>query len=318
MKMKNKLVSIIILSYCNIKGIYETLESVLEQNYSPIELIISDDGTPGFGKETDKLRSYIDEHKQDNIVNVIINAIPVNAGTVKNVNSALALAKGYYIKLISAEDYFVDANSIRLFVEYLEGSDFDICFSKVRGVTPEGEFVYELASCDSDYDKLKKYSIGQIRNYLFARNFLPAPAAFMKRGLFERYGFFKEDTKLIEDYPFWLYLSGEGVPFGFLDRILVNYRLSGVSSKGVYGVKFMEDMYVIYERFIFPYDRRYAFFQGVYNFLKRQGLDSYMAKAKWEHYSKKEKFISYLKYGIFFLYINMQNAAVDRKNRKRQ
>ena len=316
--IKNKLVSVIVLSYCNIKGIYETLDSIFRQTYSSIEIIISDDGTPGFEKELSALQLYIEEHKRDNIENVRINAIPVNGGTVRNINSGLALAQGDYIKLIAAEDLFTDEHTIDAFVEFMESHHFDICFGKIRGVTPDGEFVYELASCDSDYQKLMKYSVEQIRNYLFARNFLPAPGAFMKRTLLERYGFFKEDTLLIEDYPYWLYLSGEGVPFGFIDRVLIDYRLSGVSSTGVYGVKFMEDMYVIYEKFIFPYDKRYGALQGLYNFLKRQGLHSYMAKAKWKEYSLLQKLLAYLKYGIFFFYIYLQNKSVERKNRKRE
>lgn len=315
---ENKLVSVIVVSYCNSKGIYETLDSIFRQTYPSIEIIISDDGTPGFEKELPRLQSYIEEHKQENIVDVKMNAIPVNGGTVQNVNSGLALAQGDYIKLIAAEDLLTDEHTIESFVEFMESHSFDICFSKIKGVTPDGEFVYELASCDSDYQKLMKYSVEQIRNYLFVRNFLPAPGAFMRRELFEKYGFFKEDTLLIEDYPYWLYLSGEGVPFGFIDQVLIDYRLSGVSSTGVYGVKFMEDMYVIYEKFIFPYDKRYGVLQGLYNFLKRRGLDSYMAKAKWNEYSRMQKLLAYLKYGIFFFYIYLQNKSVARKNRKRE
>lgn len=313
--MKNKLVSIVLISYCNIKGIYETLDSILLQNYDPIEIVISDDGTPNFSVEIERIQTYIEEHQHGNIVNVTINALPLNGGTVKNLNSGLSLVNGEYVKLISAEDLFSSENTIRYFVDFMETHSFDVCFSRVRGVRPDGKYVYELSSCDSDYQKLMKYSVNEIRNYLFVRNFLPAPASFMRRELFEKYGLFRKETRLIEDYPYWLYLTSQGVPFGFLDKVLIDYRLSGVSSTGVYGEKFMDDMYAIYDNYIFPYDKRFGIFQGIYNFLKRQGLNSYMAKAKWHGYSRAQKILAYMKYGVFFVYIYMQNKSIERKNK---
>ena len=50
----NKMVSIILLSYKNLDGVYETLDSIFIQNYPELEIIISDDGTPGFDDEGEK------------------------------------------------------------------------------------------------------------------------------------------------------------------------------------------------------------------------------------------------------------------------
>ena len=102
--MTKDLISFIILTYRNFDGIYDTLDSVFKQDYPMIEIIISDDASPNASEELPKIREYIDLHKGDNITNVIINAIKENGGTVKNMNQALKLANGEYIKDLGAED----------------------------------------------------------------------------------------------------------------------------------------------------------------------------------------------------------------------
>lgn len=310
------LLSMIVLSYRNIPGIYESLDSILKQTYDNIEIVISDDATPGFQKEIERIRTYIEEHNSGNIQNVVINAIEVNGGTVKNINSAIRLSHGFYVKVLSAEDELSHENVLQNYVDFMEVSEFDICFGKMRGVTPKGKYVYELLSCESDYDKLKKYTIEETRNRLFKRNFLPAPAWCIKRPLFERYGLFPEDTRLIEDYPYWCYLTEQKVKFGYIDEVMIDYKMSGESSSGIYGEVFMSDMLVIYDRYIFPHDKRFGVFQPIYNTLKRGGLNFYIARARWKSYNKWEKAKAGIKYFPFFCYTKLLDLIVQHKNKK--
>lgn len=313
---KSKLISVIILSYKNINGIYETLDSVLKQTYNEIEIVVSDDGTPEFPELEENIKNYITERKRDNVKNIIIHSLKVNSGTVKNINSAIKCASGEYIKILSAEDCLKDKDALEKYYNFLAHSAYLICFAKMRGVTPEGSYKYELEACESDYDLLKSYSVEQTKNRLYARNFLPAPAWFARKKLFLEYGFFPEEIRLIEDYPYWCYLVSRGVEFGYLDEVLIDYKLSGVSSAGSYSEMFMDDMMKIYDIYIFPYDKRYGRLQYVYNLLKKEGLNYYMAKARWHRLSKKQKFFVYLKYGIFYLYTGMQRLNNNWKNKK--
>lgn len=310
------MVSVIILSYKNTEGIYETLESVLAQKYDNIEIVISDDGTPGFSKDAGKIQSYIESNKKSNIKNIVINAIEVNGGTVKNINSAIRKTQGRYIKILSAEDRFSGEDALDKYVAYMENSDVKIAFAKMRGVTSEGEYRYELLSCESDYDLLKGYTVEDTRKRLFRRNFLPAPAWITDRKLFEENGLFPEDTRLIEDYPYWLYLSMRGVKFGYIDEVLIDYRLSGVSSGGFYGEMFMKDMMVIYDKYIFPYDRRFGIFQPVYNCLKRAGLNFYMSQARWSKMTKSQRTLARIKYFPFYVLVKWQNFMINHKNKR--
>lgn len=301
-----KMVSVIVLSYKNIDGIFDTLDSIFFQDYPNIEIIISDDGSPNFGAYINKIDSYIKDKKRENITNFIINAIEKNGGTVKNVNSAIKLSSGDYIKLIAAEDMFSKADALSTMVSFLENSDFEISFAKIRGVTSDGEYKYELLSFDSDFEGLKKYTVEQTKERLYKRNFLPAPGAFFSRKLFQKYGLFPEEIRLIEDYPFWIYLCMKTVRFGYIDDVLIDCKMTGVSSAGSYSEMFMKDMFIIYDQYIFPYDKRFGIFQPIYNMLKRGGLNFYMAEAQREKMNTKQKAISRIKYLPFYILVNTQ------------
>ena len=302
-----KLLSVIIITYKNIEGVYKTLQSVLDQDYENIEIIISDDGSPGFEEHIEEINQYFHTHKGENVTNFIMNAIPVNGGTVKNLNSAIRLSNGDYVKAIAAEDCLSKKESLSTFVTFMEEHEYPIAFSKIRGVTPEGTYKYNLLSCESDYDLLKGYTVKQTLERLYRRCFLPAPGAIFDRKIFDENGLFPEDTRLIEDYPYWLHLSMRGVPFGYIDEVLVDYQLSGVSSAGRYSEMFMKDMLVIYNKYIFPYDKRFGMLQPFYNMLKRGGLNFYIAEARRPKMTGTEKVMARIKYFPFYVFFKLQN-----------
>ena len=313
-----KLLTFSIMTYKKFDGIFDTLKSLFLQDYPRIELIISDDGSPNYHDEIDAIKDYIENNKRNNIENVIYSHMEKNQGTVHNVNNAIGLSHGYYLKFLGCDDTLIASDALTRYVDFLEESECSIVFAKMIGVTPDGELVKHLASCEEDYDLLRSMSPEQLCNRLYARNCLPAPAWCIKRELFDRNGLFPEEVRLIEDYPYWIRLCHNNEKIAFMDDVLIKYKLNGVSSAGNYGVMFMEDMFAIYDSFIFPYDKRYGIFQPVYNQLKRMGLEAYMVKAKWSGYSNGEKAWAYLKYGLFFCYINYENEKINRKNRKEE
>lgn len=316
MKPENKLLSFCILTYRNFDGIFDTLDSLFQQDYSCIELIISDDGSPNYEEHIGEIQKYVERHKSNNIVKIRYNQMGANVGTVKHCNAVLRIAEGEYIKELGADDVLNCTDALSKYVSFLENNDYEICFAKMCGVRPNGERIYHLAACEDDYELLRSLSPEQTLNRLFARNFLPAPAWCAKRSLFTKHGFYSEKTKLIEDYPYWIHLCMQGVRFGYMDDRMIDYRLNGVSSAGSYSEKFMDDMVVIYENYIFPNDKRYGIFQSIYNELKRMGLNAYYAKARWNGYSVGQKIGAYIKYGIFFIYIELGNYKYRKLNEK--
>jgi glycosyltransferase involved in cell wall biosynthesis len=104
--IEKDLLSSIIITYNQKKMLFETIESVLSQDYHKIEIIIADDATPDF--ETEKVKEYIEDHKNQNLVRIVIIHNSSNYGTVKNINNALCHSKGEYIKIIAGDDCYAD------------------------------------------------------------------------------------------------------------------------------------------------------------------------------------------------------------------
>ena len=309
-----KLLSILLLSYNNLNEVYVTLDSIFCQDYPSLELILSDDASWDFTEQQPRVAAYIEEHRPENLQKVIWVSHAENGGTVKNMNDAIRASHGEYLFSFSPEDVLSHEKALSHLVQALEESGRDIVFGRMRGVMPDGTFVDYLQSCESNYTLLKSYTVEQTRNRLFSRNFLPAPAKLMTRKLFEENGLYPECIRLIEDYPYWLTLTKNGVPFTYLDEVVLIYRLNS-SGGGYYSEAFMNDMFEIYNLFIFPYDHRFGPMQGVYNCLKRQGLEFYQARAKWSKLSASKKRWLRFKYLPFFLYTELLNWKIMRKNR---
>ena len=109
--MINGLLTCIVLTYRNGEFLYETIDSILMQDYPHIELIVAEDGAPDFDAET--LRKYIVQKKKENLENVVIYSNSPNFGTVKNVNKALRKTQGEYVKIIAGDDAYPDSNTFQ-------------------------------------------------------------------------------------------------------------------------------------------------------------------------------------------------------------
>ena len=310
-----KLLSILLLSYRNLDRVYGTLDSIFRQDYPALELVVSDDASPDFAAQQPLVSAYIEAHRRENLREIRWVSHPENVGTVRNLNDAIRASHGEYLYSFSPEDELVRDDALSRLVRALEDSGRDICFARMVGVTPDGREVSYLPSCESDYSLLKSYSVEQTRRRLFSRNFLPGPCKIMTRKLLEENGLFPESIRLIEDYAYWLILTRNGVPFAYLDEVLLRYRLSGVSSAGHYSEMFMADMFKIYEQYIFPYDHRFGPLQGLYNGLKRQGLQFYLARARWPRLSAGKRFLLRLRYFPFFVFTRLQDGRTARKQR---
>ena len=89
----------------------------------------------------------------------------------------------------------------------MEGNDYLVCFAKMRGIDESGRIYNDLAACETDYKMLGSLSPAEILNRLYSRNFLPGAAEFFDKRVFDEYGLFDENVRLIEDYTYWLHLA---------------------------------------------------------------------------------------------------------------
>jgi len=258
--MSRNLVSIIILSYNNLQYLREAIDSVLNQTYSDIELILGDDGTEQF---TIKFyEDYIKNNSRDNIRNIIVYKNDKNLGIVKNSNKGINLSKGLYIKLFDADDILYSSDVVSQMINYMSKNNLDILTSN-------------MLWCNENMEKLNDSDI-RIQNYknvlqlgkepykffklLSKGNQIGAPGVMFKRALFIKYGEFDEEYKLLEDWPMWLRLSRNGCKIGYMGIISVKYRVGvGVSTSKKHNQYFEEDLIKCYEKDILPYKKELGY-----------------------------------------------------------
>lgn len=248
------LVSVILISYKKFEGIFRVLDSILNQTYPRLELILQDDGSPDFAKYEGQIQKYITLHKKENIENVIINHLVQNVGTSRNINAGIRLASGKYMKLATADDAFYSDDMIgkcvkaaeRLHARILIGQTFVLRRNaeskdgkqKDDAVldTPYYRFrarngrLCTLAPSNHDISYLKKLDSKKCRELLASRCIISTPSVFYRMDLLRETGGFLEDYRLIEDMTYWPYLAKRGEKFHFVRIRMMRYELNGISN----------------------------------------------------------------------------------------
>lgn len=290
--------------------------SVFEQEHTPIEIVIADDGTPGFGQEVPVIQEFVRLNARENIKDLRVLESSVNKGTVANINRGIENAQGAYIKILPADDTLQGPETLSEYLAFMqEHPDVDIVFSKIHAIALDGTNYDFARMSEKDVKRFNTLSNAQIANMLYKKNIFSAPTWFAKKELFERYGLFPTNVRLVEDYPYWCMLARTDCRFGFIDKALVNYKLSGVTSKKRPNKTVIEDLIIADKEYVFPYDKRYGVFQPVCNAFKR-GLSNFSLElAQWDDMDAKVKALSMLRHAPYHM-LNAANNAVKARRGK--
>ncbi|MGL5568830.1 MAG: glycosyltransferase family A protein [Cetobacterium sp.] len=109
------MVSLIIPCFNGEKFIERCLESILNQTYKNLEIIIINDGS--YDDSEKKIKKYIKKFVQKNIK--IIYIYQKNLGVAEAINKGLKVVSGKYLSLLDIDDYLMP-NSVELKVKFLE------------------------------------------------------------------------------------------------------------------------------------------------------------------------------------------------------
>lgn len=96
------LVSFIVTSYCYEKFILKTLESIKNQSYENIEIIVVDDKSPDNSVEL--VKGFIEKNKD---LSITLIEQPENVGQMATMQTGLRAAKGQFISFIDADDILI-------------------------------------------------------------------------------------------------------------------------------------------------------------------------------------------------------------------
>lgn len=163
--MNDYLVSIIIPCYNVEKYIYRCLESVVDQTYKNLEIILVDDGS------TDNTPSMCDNwaNRDDRIIVIHKD----NDGVANARNDALNIAKGDYISFVDSDDY-VEKCFIELLLKSAidNNSDIVVCDYQINNEIINEQYRSKIVDYDYAISEIAKgtYKFGVLWNKLYKKN----------------------------------------------------------------------------------------------------------------------------------------------------
>lgn len=240
------LVSVPVITYNSSKTVVETLDSIYAQTYPNIELIVSDDCSQD--KTVEIVCEWIDKHK-DRFVRTELITTERNTGTSANLNRAEAVCQGEWIKSIAGDDLLVD-DCVESCIDYVNShDDVIVLFGRMNAFGADEERCKQ-SNAVFDYDMLQETAEKQLHKLIFERNYIPAPTLFYHKERMRATGVRNDEhIPFLEDWPKWINLLRAGVQFHFIDKVLVKYRLGGISGNPGYNPR----MYESERRLLFLY-----------------------------------------------------------------
>ena len=242
LKENNKeLVTIIVPTYRNFNNLDKNLLSIFNQTYNNIELIISDDGSENYDESL--IDNIIEKYKNLN-KNLKIKKIHhlKNIGTVKNANYAIKNSTGKYIFFLAQDDIFYNEKVVE---EIINNFGENLICTTYRNCLSEEEFIEVLPN----KERLEKLNTkNSYLDLLVNGNYISGACTYYKKEVFEKYGYFDEKMRLLEDFPYYLEILRNKEKIGFIPIKSINYFLGGISTTKKINLVLLEDFKHTYLR----------------------------------------------------------------------
>lgn len=221
-------ITVITPCYNNSDTIHAAIDSVLSQTYEKIEYIVIDDGSENV--DISAIRDYICAHKRDNIQRFTVIKNEKNLGTTKTLNIGIRSASGKYIYTLAADDCFYDENVLSDWTEEFIRSGAEVITAK-RAVYDENMLKQQyIAPSDAHINLIESLSPRELLDKMAGCNFVFSCCTARTKECYEKIGFLDEKYRLIDDYPINMRLLRNGTRFLFFDRVVIKYRLGGISN----------------------------------------------------------------------------------------
>lgn len=189
----NPLVSLYILCYNHEKYIEQAIESVLNQTYKNIELIVVDNASADSSVE--KIMHYLDKDSRIKFFQLEYNTYP-SAGS----NYAIKQCSGEYICGLAADDYFI-LNKVEKQLEIMLSNNYSNSFTWVETVNDKGESLPNHWTSKLFNRNFEKHALQKV--FIQEGNTLCAITWMMHKTIFEKYGMFDHRLLQTQDFELW-------------------------------------------------------------------------------------------------------------------
>jgi glycosyltransferase involved in cell wall biosynthesis len=183
------LVSVVIATYNMGQYLSQAVDSILQQTWENLEVIVVDDGSTD--NTTEVMAQYQGNHKVIYIKNE-------NQGQPKAKNCGIRNTKGEFIAFCDADDFW-EKNKLDLQIPHFANPKVGVVYSEVS-------FIDEHNHRYTKEDHEVRHS-GNVTNQMLIENFVPFGTSVIRRQCIEKNGIFDEEFRMGIDWDLWLRYS---------------------------------------------------------------------------------------------------------------
>lgn len=213
------------LNQCDLIG--QAISSVLEQDYSSVELVVIDGGSTDSTLEV--LRKFGDGLRWI--------SEPDN-GQADAINKGWQLMSGDIVAYLNSDDAYLPGAFAQAAYFFEQRPMVDVVYGDCDYVDRDGQRISAFPTRQFDYDLLLRST----------QNYVPQPAAFIRRRAIEDVGFLDMKLAYVMDYDLWLRL-GIRHRFEYLPAKLAVLRLHAETKTSRESACFPAEVLLMYERF---------------------------------------------------------------------
>lgn len=218
--------SIITINFNNVAGLQKTLASVAAQTYRDIEHIIIDAAsTDG---SVDVIREYEQQlHLTQSTIHILWSS-EKDKGVYDGMNRGIKKASGDYIWILNSGDCAATPDVVKKLMSVLNEGKIDMLFGNIVRV----------------YDNKKEYAPLPVKRFMdekphpmdvsmlsFYTGTVPQDAAFVRRELFDKYGYFDDNLKICADWKLYLNMIAlGGIQPLYVNIDVVLFDMTGISN----------------------------------------------------------------------------------------
>lgn len=215
--LKNPLVTVIACCYNHSAFLVESLESIRQQTYPHVQLIIIDDASHD---DSDAIiTNWIAEHRMP----CTYRRHQTNKGICKTLNEALSHAKGKYVSFLATDDLLaLDKLEHQVNIMETLPETVGVLYSNALQITEEGEEIGLLETPTASWPVE-----GDIFSQLIDRNCVPPMTALIRASCFKTVGLYDERL-CFEDWDMSLRIS-QHYHFAYSPKIYAKRRVVSTS-----------------------------------------------------------------------------------------
>lgn len=213
------LVTVICTCYNHEKYVVESLQSVIDQTYKNIQLIVIDDCS------TDKSALVITTYLQ-RFPEVIFIRNKINLGLTKSVNNAIPQAKGTYFIDLAADDILLPQCVATQMAGYnnTRYKNVAIVYCNAEQVLANGQHLSFYFDVDANHKATPSRPSGPIyKRVISTETVICSVAALYKMSVFKQLNLY-DATLCYEDYDYWIRAT-RNYDVEYVDEIVIKKRI---------------------------------------------------------------------------------------------